>query len=193
MEWIRFHCTEVAGSGRISGNRLGKRWRGRLKPSVFPCRGRRLETQYRSEKDFKIRKKCAGPRILQRDFQFDRQDFCNVVLLDGIFEKQQFFMAEAERCQVRNSGRPLQQLSIFVGKNIDKFFHLRPHAHNCISPFKTFTSCGSSSNLYFRRKRPTRVTRASRGAVRKLPSAQPVNMLLNLRRRNFRRPLPTRY
>ena len=85
-------------------------------------------------------------------------------------------MPEDERCRTRNSGRRLQQLSILVGENVDKFLHLRPHAHQLhfalqdihelrqfiqfISPQKTADS------------RDPRVP----GAVSKLPSAQPENM-----------------
>src|SRR5579862_2896960 len=43
--------------------------------------------------------------------------------------KQPFFIAEAESCQVRDSGRRSQQLEIFVAENVDKFFNLRPHTH----------------------------------------------------------------
>src|SRR5258708_30731776 len=100
----------VEGLWRISWNDFGKYLQGRIESCVVPSCRRRLEAQDRSEKNLKIGEKCASPRILQRHFQFCRQDFRYGVLFDRTFVKQTLFIAEAKRRQIRNPGRRLQEL-----------------------------------------------------------------------------------
>ena len=127
-----------------------------------------------------------APRILQRQLQFARQDFCNVLFFDRSFVKQLLLIAEAQRCWIGNSRWSLQKLFILIPENFETNLRICGRTPtNCISALQNvLTSCGNSSSLYFRRKRPTRVTRASSGAVRGLP-AELKNMLRNFRRRKF--------
>ena len=180
------------GFSRISRTELGKRLRGGIEFCAFPCRVRTGKTQHRPKQYSKIRKECACPRILQGHFQFDGQNSLDVLLLDRTLVKQPSSSRKMREARSVIPGGSAGVHRIPPGNNRQIF---PPAAARPLIAFllqSTFTSCGSSSSLYLRKKCPTRVMRASSRAVNRLPPTLWVNMLRNLSRRNFRRPLPTR-